>query len=266
MDIQNDENQGEKIGKRKKRKKKLKPFYKIKPHRNPLCDGDWICPLSPKFVDWNVHYPSYFKPPHERLKNESNNTCNDGTLKLVEMADVGCGYGGLLFSLSQQFPNTLILGMEIRTKVVEYVETKIIEQRNENPGNYQNISVLNTNAMKFLPNFFFKAQLKKIFFLFPDPHFKKANHRRRIISKALLAEYAYALEIGGLCYTVTDVEDLFEWMTKHLTEHPLFERVSEKDMNNDPVVPLILTSSEEAKKVEKEDGKKICCSIQKNRK
>jgi len=37
-------------------------------------------------------------------------------------------------------------------------------------------------------------------------------------------------------------------MTKHLTEHPLFERVSEKDMNNDPVVPLILTSSEEAKK------------------
>lgn len=77
--------------------------------------------------------------------------------------------------------------------------------------------------------------------MFPDPHFKKGNHRRRIIrfpyfyfpyfsSPQLLAEYAYALAVGGMAYTVTDVEDLHIWMTKHFTEHPLFERVSDKEL------------------------------------
>ena len=31
--------------------------------------------------------------------------------------------------------------------------------------------------MKHLPNFFRKGQLEKMFFLFPDPHFKKAKHK-----------------------------------------------------------------------------------------
>lgn len=32
-----------------------------------------------------------------------------------------------------------------------------------------------------------------MFFLFPDPHFKKTKHKWRIISTTLLAEYAYVL-------------------------------------------------------------------------
>ena len=50
-----------------------------------------------------------------------------------------------------------------------------------------------------------------MFFLFPDPHFKKAKHKWRIINETLLAEYAYVLRVGGKIYTVTDVEDLFDW-------------------------------------------------------
>jgi tRNA (guanine-N7-)-methyltransferase len=72
--------------------------------------------------------------------------------------------------------------------------------------------------------------LDKIFFLFPDPHFKKANFRRRIISPTLLAEYAYVLRVGGLVYTNTDVEDLHLWMVEHLSAHPLFERVPAEEL------------------------------------
>lgn len=35
-----------------------------------------------------------------------------------------------------------------------------------------------------------------MFFLFPDPHFKRTKHKWRIISATLLAEYAYVLSIG----------------------------------------------------------------------
>lgn len=37
----------------------------------------------------------------------------------VEFADIGCGYGGLLIQLSPMFPESLMLGMEIRVKVCE---------------------------------------------------------------------------------------------------------------------------------------------------
>jgi len=43
---------------------------------------------------------------------------------------------------------------------------------------------------------FIALQLTKMFFLFPDPHFKKTKHKWRIISPTLLAEYAYVLKVG----------------------------------------------------------------------
>ena len=45
-----------------------------------------------------------------------------------------------------------------------------------------------------------------------DPHFKASMHRRRIISRAQLADYAYLLAPGGMLYTITDVPDLGAWM------------------------------------------------------
>lgn len=68
-----------------------------------------------------------------------------------------------------------------------------------------------------------------MFFLYPDPHFKKAKHKWRIINKTLLAEYAYVLKEGGIVYTVTDVKDLHDWMVQHFEEHPLFKRVSDEE-------------------------------------
>ena len=45
-------------------------------------------------------------------------------------------------------------------------------------------------------------QLSKMFFLFPDPHFKKSKHKWRIISETLLAEYSYVLKIGVSCIQI----------------------------------------------------------------
>jgi len=44
--------------------------------------------------------------------------------------------------------------------------------------------------------------------LLQDPHFKATNHRRRIISAQLLAEYAFLLAPGGRLYTATDVQEV----------------------------------------------------------
>ena len=97
--------------------------------------------------------------------------------------------------LSPMFPTTLMLGLEIRVKVSDYVKERITALRAKD-ASYGNIACIRTNAMKYLPNYFTKGQLSKMFFLFPDPHFKKTKHKWRIISSTLLAEYAYTLRVG----------------------------------------------------------------------
>ncbi|CAD6889878.1 unnamed protein product [Tilletia caries] len=134
----------------------------------------------------------------------------------------------------------------------------LFSQAGRAAGGYQNVSVMRANAMKFLPNFFERGQLSKLFFLFPDPHFKMRKHKARIISPTLLAEYAYIIRPGGIVYTITDVHDLHLWMVKHLTAFPLFERLADDgpELRDDPCVGLVTYSTEEGKKVQRNKGSK----------
>ncbi|XP_062233210.1 tRNA (guanine-N(7)-)-methyltransferase-like [Phragmites australis] len=224
-----------------------KRFYRARAHSNPLSDSHFPVPVSPDEFGLSQHYPRYFPadkgggeeaPPPPRIR----------------FADVGCGFGGLLVGLSTLFPDTLMIGMELRDKVTEYVKERILALRASNPGQYDNISVVRTNSMKYIPNYFRKAQLSKMFFLFPDPHFKEKNHRRRVISMQLLDEYAYVMEAGGIIYTITDVEELGEWMRSCLEKHPLFEAVPGEEIKADPVVKLLSTATEEGQKVARNGG------------
>lgn len=122
------------------------------------------------------------------------------------------------------------LGMEIRVKVSNYVKDRLEALRLLNPGKYNNVACIRTNAMKYLTNFFHKGQISKMFFLFPDPHFKRSKHKWRIINPCLMSEYSYILKPGGMIYTVTDVKDLHEWMASHLQAYPKFERVSDEEV------------------------------------
>ncbi|KAK0553971.1 tRNA (guanine-N(7)-)-methyltransferase (tRNA(m7G46)-methyltransferase) [Tilletia horrida] len=335
-----------------------KRWYRQRAHANPFSDHDLVYPVSPAHMDWSVHYPEHFPAPDPAepgsSKARATGPVSASSGKKVEFADIGCGFGGLLMDLAPVFPDTLMLGMEIRVSVTHYVHDKIValrlahqqqqdgsshsaasngastdssavtqqtsvmsldeqppasngatsapaeaqsqpvakgKKRNRNQaeqedapdeddaeqvaddaerderlfsqagkaaGGYQNVSVLRANAMKFLPNFFERGQLSKLFFLFPDPHFKQRKHKARIISPTLLAEYAYILRPGGIVYTITDVHDLHLWMVKHLTAFPLFERLDNEgpELRDDPCVGLVTYSTEEGKKVERNKGSK----------
>lgn len=111
--------------------------------------------------------------------------------------------------------------------------------------------------MKFLPNFFKKGQLSKVFICFPDPHFKARKHKARIVSTTLNSEYAYAIKPGGIIYTITDVEALHEWMVEHLDSHPSFERICKEEEETDECVKVMMSETEEGKKVARNNGKKF---------
>jgi len=227
-----------------------KKFYRQRAHCNPLSHNDnFSYPVRPDLMDWtDRHYPGWkkFKPA---------STTADQVIPTV--LDIGCGFGGLTVALSTILPNETILGMEIRAKVTEYVRLRIMALRKEFPGSYENASVMRTNSMKFLPNYFRKGCLNKLFFCFPDPHFKRKNHPRRIVSEHLLSEYAYFLSPGGKLYAITDVIELHEWHVAKCDAHPLFERIEdEEELANDPCVNAMITETEEGKKVARNKGDK----------
>lgn len=168
--------------------------------------------------------------------------------------------------------------MELRVQVLDYVIDRIAALRAQNQANtappsaagaisnhrpYQNISAVRTNSMKFLPNYFRRAQLAKIFLCFPDPHFKQRKHKARIVSAQLNAEYAYVTRPGGLVYTITDVEELHQWMVKHFEgeeageAREMWERVTEEELQLDPCVQIMSEETEESKKVTRNGGKKF---------
>ncbi|KAF1975075.1 hypothetical protein BU23DRAFT_530884 [Bimuria novae-zelandiae CBS 107.79] len=250
-----------------------KKFYRQRAHANPFSDHALEYPKTPADMDWVSLYPAYAAKTATEKENDTEfnesragdgkeQTKARGITKDVEIADIGCGFGGLLFALATKFPDTLSLGMEIRISVTEYVQEKIRALRAQNAENktYQNIGCLRANTMKFLPNFFRKHQLRAIFLCFPDPHFKQRKHKARIVSTMLCSEYAYVLRPGGYVYTITDVRDLHEWMVGHFSGHGSFVGVEGRELEEGEVgqcVATMSTETEEGKKVERNKGEKF---------
>ncbi len=109
---------------------------------------------KPEDVCWEELYPKFKGTP------------------TVRYLDVGCGFGGFLVTMSQLCPDSCILGMEIRTKVAEYVRLRIESLRQKKEGAASNVAVIRTNSMLYLLNYIGRGQLDALFFAFPDPHFK----------------------------------------------------------------------------------------------
>lgn len=100
-----------------KRKRSKRP-NRIRAHSNPLSIGNIEFNSSPEDVQWDALYPAFFG---ERATKPQTS---------VTMADVGSGFGGLLVALGPLFPDKLVLGLEIRSQVVEIFEERLDSLRN----------------------------------------------------------------------------------------------------------------------------------------
>lgn len=104
-----------------------KKFYRQRAHANPFSDHDLTYPLHPDLMDWAEHFPAYLiTDPAEQEQDQELEEGKAGVSvlekkkkkqeerkrlsKRVTVADVGCGFGGLLVALSTILPDELILG------------------------------------------------------------------------------------------------------------------------------------------------------------
>ena len=253
--------------------------YRQHAHCNPLSKISMGYPFSPECINWSLSYPIEFSSSPKDQKANSNLYLNTKTYPgpftnekykpistsnipknfysepYVNIVDIGCGYGALLENMSKSLEKgSLALGLEIRDKVTNYVGERIKGLRlNTDNKEFNNISVMRSNTMKLLLNFFYKGQLDKLFFCFADPHFKRTNHRKRIINQYLLNEYSYLLKKGGKLYIITDVEELYIWERSMLNQNKCFKEMSKEEVEKDPFTGF-MKNTNEARKVIKNWG------------
>ena len=79
-------------------------------------------------MDWSQYYPRYFSPsafssnedaPAQLLTLQARSDARKAEVsstksqKQITIADIGCGFGGLLVALAPQLPDDLILGTQL---------------------------------------------------------------------------------------------------------------------------------------------------------
>lgn len=89
-----------------------KKFFRQRAHANPFSDHNLSYPDSPAAFDWAELYPAYSLQGNKGNQDASSalGTSVGKISKEVEVADIGCGFGGLLFALAPKMPDTLLLG------------------------------------------------------------------------------------------------------------------------------------------------------------
>jgi tRNA (guanine-N7-)-methyltransferase len=213
--------------------------FRQRAHCNPLSDRDIPYPLSPNHVDWPALYPILLEPNHTISQ------------PYPSILDIGCGYGGLSFEISNREPTKLVLGFEIRFTVTNFVKQKVEALRQRGSGH--NVAVQWANTMRTLMRYIRGDTIDAIFELFPDPHFKKRKEKWRIISPQLMDEYAFVMKEGALLYVVTDVQSYSEFAVPIISSHPLFEKIDVSE--DDPVLKIAMTGTEESRKVARNGGR-----------
>lgn len=59
-------------------------------------------------MDWSTHFPAF---KVQSTETDETSSIPPKMTRQVQIADIGCGFGGLIVALSPLFPTTLMLGV-----------------------------------------------------------------------------------------------------------------------------------------------------------
>ncbi|KAF5836399.1 putative methyltransferase-domain-containing protein [Dunaliella salina] len=107
------------------------------------------------------------------------------------------------------------LGLEIRHPLVDRANSWATRL-----GCGQEVRFVNTNATISLATMLssYPGPVRLVCIQFPDPHFKRRNHKRRIFQPNLVRDVASVLEPGGCVFLQSDVEEVSVAM-RNVFEH-----------------------------------------------
>ena len=135
--------------------------------------------------------------------------------KPANVLDIGCGKGVFLISYALEHPESNVLGIEIRTEAVEWINLVV---DGEKIPNCRGLHYTMANALPFIES----NSIDSIFYLFPDPWPKRRHFRRRAFGQSFLEECFRVLKPSAKLYLATDVDYVHDYQKKELAKFGKF--------------------------------------------
>ncbi len=198
------------------------------------------------YIPWAelTEKPKYYPPLYSKI--------DWGTVffnkKKPDILDIGCGKGKLLLDHSEIHQDKNILGIEVRSQAVDWIN-KVI--KGENLPNVAALWYSVVNGLQFIES----ESIEKIFYLFPDPWFKYKHKKRRALNEKTIKEFYRILKSGGMLYLASDVPEVNDYHTSLLKS---FSKFTTK-IADEELWQLPLTNKEKFCKLENIDYVRMIC-------
>ncbi|MDR1485553.1 MAG: tRNA (guanosine(46)-N7)-methyltransferase TrmB [Planctomycetaceae bacterium] len=118
--------------------------------------------------------------------------------------EIGSGKGLFLRRVSDEFPDRNFIGIEVSLKYARFAASRLLN------CSFDNALVICCDAAKLLAEWFPDNFLYGVHVYFPDPWWKRAHRKRRILREDVLQLIECRLRSGGILYFRTDVEEYFQ--------------------------------------------------------
>jgi len=127
--------------------------------------------------------------------------------------EIGSGKGTFLVQQATEQPGVNYLGLEYARAYWRYAA-----DRCRRHGLEHQVRLVDAEAQVFVTWRVADEAFRQVHIYFPDPWPKKRHHKRRLIQAPFLRELHRVLEPGGLVRLVTDHDDYFAWIERHVGE------------------------------------------------
>lgn len=132
--------------------------------------------------------------------------------------EIGTGRGGFLFERCAARPDVRLVGLEIRLKWAQLVDSRLQKE-----GLGDRARVFNADAREALARVGPPGSIAAFFLHFPDPWWKKRHEKRLVLGAPLLDAMARLLADGGELFVQTDVDERAALYEAQIAAHPDFE-------------------------------------------
>ena len=164
--------------------------------------------------------------------------------------EIGCGHGDYSVELAKKFPERYFIGIDVKGARIYHGAMRALEEK---LNNVAFIISKAENLNEFIP----PNSVQEIIIPFPDPQFRRANQKRRLISPDFLKIYKGLLISNGVIHLKTDNQSLFDYTVDVIKNFGCEILFLTEDLNynkdNDPLFEIVTRFEEHYIK----EGRKI---------
>ena len=123
-------------------------------------------------------------------------------------AEFGCGKGGFLAYMGPRTPQVNFLGVDLKSDVLGVARRAISAAYGDVPVDNIRLSAFDLERLPLCMDE--NDRIDRLFIHFPNPWYKKADHRKRLTHPKFLNRYKTLLAPGAEIWFKTDDPELFE--------------------------------------------------------